>query len=169
MKARNIFIGCGVVLLLCIVVGVVATVLGGKALVGAVTDGPYTIAKRPMPADSTQDTLLPAKVGAYTRSAVTAAGPAFTATYTNGSDVITAVATAYDSASTAQAAVAAAKTGDTSLTFNLSGSGIDPSYATDSLTQGSATKIFYSRGLYGFAFVGTSATAYDAFMSKFPY
>jgi hypothetical protein len=170
MKAKNIFIGCGIALLLCIVVsGVAFVVLGNAAVkvVNSVVAGPYEIGKRPLPADATQDTLLPATVGAYTRGTVTAAGPAFSAVYTNGTNTVTAVATAYDSANTAEAAVTAAATADSSLTFKVTG--LDPSYATDNASQGSATKIFYSRGVYGFTFVGSSASSLDGFMTKFPY
>jgi len=172
MKARNIFIGCGIVLLLCIVVSGIALVIGGNAVakvVGSVVAGPYEIGKRPVPADANQDTLLPKTVGAYTRGEVTTAGPAFSTTYTNGSNTVTISAIAFDTAANAQAAIAAAKAADTTLTFNLTGSGLDPSYATDSITQGQATKIFYSRGQYEFNIVGSSANAFDGFMTKFPF
>ena len=165
----GIMIGCGASLVMCLLVGGIGVVLAGKSVVGIVTDGPYTIAKRPLPADSTQDTLLPAKVGAYSRGEVTTTGSVFTTVYTNGSNTVTAVAKAFDSVSTAQSNVTAAKTDDNSLTSHLVGSSFDPSYATDNLTKGCATKIFYSRGQYEFAFVGSSASAYDAFMSKFPF
>ena len=171
MKARNIFIGCGIALLLCVVVGGIAfAVLGNAAgkLITSVTNGPYEIAKRPMPADGNQDTLLPKTVGAYTRGDVTAAGPAFTTTYTNGTNTVSASAIAFDTAANAESTITAAATADTTLTFKLTG-GLDPSYATDSLTQGQATKLYYSRGKYEFNFIGSSASALDGFMTKFPF
>ena len=167
---RNILIGCGVLLLLCVVVGgiaAVATGVLGAKLVSAVVAGPYEIGKRPLPADANQDTLLPATVGTFTRGTVTAAGNAFNATYTSGTDTVTATALSMDSAANAQAAITAAAAADTSLTFKFTG--VDPSYASDSATQGQATKLFYSRDKYEFSLIGSSAAALDSFMPKFPY
>ena len=171
MKARNIVIGCGIALLLCVVVSGIAFAVVGRGVVSVVnslTTGPYEISKRPMPADANQDTLLPKTVGAYTRGDVTAAGPAFTTTYTNGTNTVSASAIAFDTATNAESAITAAATADTTLTFKLTG-GLDPSYATDSITQGQATKLYYSRGKYEFNFIGSSASALDGFMTKFPF
>ena len=170
MKARNIFIGCGVVLLACIVISGIGFLVIGNGVakvVSSVVAGPYEIGKRPLPTDGSQDTLLPATIGAYTRGTVTAAGAAFSAPYTNGTNTVTAVVTSFDTASNAEAAITAIASADASLSFKFTGT--DPSYATDNASQGSATKIYYSRGQYEFNFIGSSASAFDAFMTKFPY
>ena len=168
---RNVTIGCSVLLLLCLVVSGIVTV-AGNALRGrfynAIIAGPYEIGNRPLPADANQDTLLPATVGTFTRGTVTAAGNGFNATYTSGSDTVTATALSMDSATAAEAAVAAIAKADPSLTLKVTG--LDPGYyASDNSTQGQATKLFYSRGKYEFDFASSSAAAFDSFMTKFPY
>ena len=166
MKARNIFIGCGVLLLLCIVVGGIGFFTLGKSVINTLTNGPYEIGKRAMPADANQDTLLPQAVGGFTRGDVTTAANGFTATYTSGSDTVKASAGGFESVAAAQANIPTSKTGDGSWTISLSVG--DPSFAMDG-TQGTATKIIYSRGKYLFFFTASSASALEGFMTKFPY
>ena len=67
----------------------------------------------------------------------------------------------------AQQAVKAAGTADSSLIIKMTG--LDPSYVTNNFSPDQATKIFYNRGKYEFGFASTSASAYNTFMTKFPF
>ena len=168
---RSCCMGCGCTVLIGIVVVVVAYVIVGPTLVTVINTlaqgGPYQIAHRPLPANSQQDTLLPATVGSFTRGDVSANGNTFTTTYSDGSNTIHAIAAADGSASAAQSAVQTDKDTATGSTLNVVG--FDPSYVSDSAIQGQATWIAYSRGQYFFAFTGNSASALDSFMTKFNY
>ena len=168
---RSCCLGCGCALLVGILaVTVTVVILGptlGPVINTVIQGGPYRIAHRPLPSDSQQDTLLPPTVGSFQRGDVTAASNTFTTTYSDGSNAVQAVASAYSSASQAQDAVQTIKSKASGFTFNLTG--LDPSYVSDSATQGQATWLAYSRGQYFFAFTGSSPSALDVFMTKYNY
>jgi hypothetical protein len=170
VKFRNILIGCGVLLVLCIVVSIGGYIVLAptlQAAVKTVTDGPYQIAKRPLPSAEDKDTLLPATVGNFKRGDVTAVSTQFAATYTNGSETVVATVAIYGTLTAAQDAVKVTHDSDPSLTTVISG--LDPSYTSDSITAGKATKLAYSRGKYFFYFNSPSADSLDKFMQAFPF
>ncbi len=112
MRTRNILIGCGVLLILCIAASGIGFVLIGPSIgkvVNTVTQGPYQIGARPLPADGNQDTLLPPSVGEFQRGDVQTANNTFTTTYTSGSTTINASAEAFDNMTTAHAAIQSIK------------------------------------------------------------
>jgi len=168
---RNCCLGCGCALLIALIAVAVSFVLVGPTLINVVNTliqgGPYQIGHRPLPADSQQDTLLPPAVGSYTRGDVTANVNSFTTTYSDGTNKVQAIAVAGSSASQAQSEVQAVKDKATGSNFNVTG--FDPSYVSDSAIQGQATWLAYSHGQNFFYFTGSSASALDAFMTKFPY
>ena len=170
----GILIGCGIALLVCLVVGGAAVFIVGNGVakfagtaVSSLTNGPFEIGKRPIPSEPAAELLLPATVGDFSRGEVTTNGTKFSTTYTNGSDTITAIANTFNSITAAQQAVKAAGTADSSLIIKMTG--LEPSYVTNNLSPDQATKIFYNRGKFEFGFASTSASAYNAFMAKFPF
>jgi hypothetical protein len=171
MKMRNILLGCLVVLVILCLGGGAFFYFSGKALVGALTDGPYTVAKRPMPTAGGDevDALLPPKVGNFTRGELTADNGAST-TYTDGTNTLQVKAGVYPTAAEAQADMQRIGTETENISqgrLAFTGAGFDPSYVQ--ITGGSAPRMAWTRGKYLFDVHGTNQAAIDAFMQAFPY
>ncbi len=166
MKLRNVLIGCGIVLVVLCIGGGAVLYFGGKAAVNLVTEGPYSIGKRPLPTGQDASTILPQTVGAFKRDGDVAQGAA---TYSDGTSTVAVAMTVAGSAADAQAAVASAGAATTSenSTNRILITGIDPSYYK--VTVGGASQMTYSRGAYLFNVTTTSEAALDKFMGAFPY
>lgn len=145
---------------------------------GGAAPGPYGIAQRPMPKGTDLETLLPRKVGTFTRAAL----PAGTKTpvnedlnvdYVSGSDKVNVGFSIPGDPKEAHAAIKTAK--DESVgTLTQQGKAQELKKAEESIgTPTSYYKvsdfIAWSRGGYFFYAHASSPAALDAFMKAFPF
>ena len=145
---------------------------------------PYGVEKRPMPAGSNLDELLPKEVGPYTRtlleesenrgvtpSSIKVDGPSVYATYKSGAkEIFVEFAISSDAASAQETLITAAT--DTVGKFptnpRLGKLGTEPSYL--SVTNKSSAFYAWTRGGYYFSASAKGSEAdLEAFMNAFPY
>jgi hypothetical protein len=169
-KTRNIVIGCVVLIIVaCIGSAVLAAFAGGAlgSLFTQAVDGPFKIARRPMPSGTVVDNLLPVSVGPFTRAKIEPdpSGGA-TATYQDGRSVVVVLMTPYASVDDARQAVAQVrKETETSGGTRSYAVGMEPSYA---YVPGLG-RMAWSRGGYFFDARASNQSDLDRFMEKFPY
>lgn len=181
MKTRTIVIGCAVVLLLVCLGGAAVVLLGGGALAGVVNsiaEGPYQVGKRPTPSSADIETLLPAKVGGFTRGDVNKVQDGEVNTvYTSGSTTINITAEVYTSAGSAAGRVAQIKE-DVDPSTPVAGKSNKSSTSCIAIcetsyvkvvTQDGKARLVYNKGKYVFDVTTGTEGDMDSFMKDFPF
>jgi hypothetical protein len=127
---------------------------------------PYGIAQRPLPTASQLAELLPDKLGSFKRTSLSGSLADFSASYTDGKDVVTIQGSQAVSTRAAQASL--------SMTASSMGSSgyqqlnADPSFVLQTREKGPA-RFVWSHSRWYFDVTAPSKALLDAFMQEFKY
>jgi len=161
--------GSAVLVAVTLIIFVVILGLGRIPTTGQRSElGPYSVANRLIPTANQFDQLLPDKIGAFKRTAISGSLPDFRATYTRNTDKITIAGSQAVSLSAAQAGVAQVARAEGGVSTANQQLNKDPSYYLNNANK-NAVRFVWSHDRWHFDVVASSQQALDDFMKDFKY